>query len=191
MLETEYTFIDDRNFEEIYLKYFPRLLRFAQEYVLNREDAENIIQDVFMTLWERRDDLKVHISLASYLFILIKNRCIDYLRRKKTAEAGKKQIQENFTHEWQMKLYSLEALDHTLISDSDLERIISRAIDSLPPKCREIFILHKIDGKKYKEIAKELDISVSTVENQMGIALRKLREKLKHHMPIFLFLISL
>ena len=183
-----YTSIDDRNFEEIYLKYFPRLLRFAQEYVLNKEDAENIIQDVFMTLWERRDDLKIHISLVSYLFILIKNRCIDHLRRKKHAEIGKKQMQENFTHEQQMKLSSLEALDHTLISDSNLEQIIARAIDSLPPKCREIFILHKIDGKKYKEIAEKLQISVSTVENQMGIALRKLREQLKDYMPVFLFL---
>jgi len=171
--------------------YFPRLLRFAQEYVINREDAENITQDVFMTLWERRDDLKIHISLASYLFILIKNRCIDHLRRKKNAETGKKRMQENFAHEQQMKLYSLEALDHTLISDNDLENIIARAIDSLPPKCREIFILNKIEGKKYKEIAVKLNISVSTVENQIGIALRKLREELKDYMPVFLFLMWL
>ena len=186
--QMDYTSIDDRNFEEIYLKYFPRLLRFAQEYVLNKEDAENIIQDVFMTLWERRGDLKIHISLISYLFILIKNRCIDHLRRKRHAETGKKQMQEDFTYEQQMKLYSLEALDHTLISDSDLEQIITCAIDSLPPKCREIFILHKIEGKKYREIAEKMDISVSTVENQMGIALRKLREQLKDYMPVFLFL---
>ena len=186
--QVDYTSIDDRNFEEIYLKYFPRLLRFAQEYVLNKEDAENIIQDVFMTLWERRGDLKIHISLISYLFILIKNRCNYQLRRKRHAETGKKQMQEDFTHEQQMKLYSLEALDHTLISDSDLEQIITRAIDSLPPKCREIFVLHKIEGKKYKEIAEKMDISVSTVENQMGIALRKLREQLRDYMPVFLFL---
>ena len=183
-----YTTIDDRNFEEIYLKYFPRLLRFAREYVLFEEDAENIIQDVFTTLWERREDLKIHISLASYLFILIKNRCIDHLRRKKYADTGKKQMQESFAYEQQMKLYSLEALDHTLISDSDVEQIIARAVDSLPPKCREIFVLNKIDGKKYREIADKLHISVSTVENQMSIALRKLRKQLKDYMPVFLFL---
>ena len=191
MAQVEYTSIDDRNFEDIYLKYFPRLLRFAQEYVIVREEAENIIQDVFMTLWERRDDLKIHISLASYLFILIKNRCIDHLRRKKHAETGKKQMQEAFTNEQQMKLYSLEALDPALISDSDIEQIINRAIDSLPPKCREIFILNKIDGKKYREIAQELNISLSTVENQMSIDLRKLREQLKDYAPVFLFLMCL
>ena len=183
-----YTSIDDRNFEEIYLNYFPRLLRFAQEYVPDKEDAENITQDVFMTLWERRDDWKIHISLANYLFILIKNRCIDHLRRKRHADAGKRQMQESFHYEQQMKIYSLEALDQALISDSDIEQIIARAIDSLPPKCREIFILNKIDGKKYREIAEKLHISVSTVENQMSIALRKLREQLKDYMPVFLFL---
>ena len=183
-----YTSINDRNFEEIYLAYFPRLLRFAQEYVINREDAENIIQDVFMALWERRDDIKIHISLASYLFVLIKNRCIDYLRRKKHAELGLQRMQENFTYEQQMKLYSLEALDQAIVSGSDIEQIITRAIDSLPPKCREIFILNKIDGKKYREIAQKLNISESTVENQMSIALRKLKEQLKDYMPVFLFL---
>ena len=183
-----YTSINDRNFEEIYLNYFPRLLRFAQEYVLNKEDAENIIQDVFMTLWERRNDLKIHISMASYMFILIKNRCIDHLRRIKHAELGKRQMQENFTNELQMKLYSLEALNQSSISDSDIEQIIIRAIDSLPPKCREIFILSKINGKKYKEIAAQLCISESTVENQMSIALRKLRGQMKDYMPVFLFL---
>ena len=186
--QTDYLLIDDSNFEEIYLNYFPRLLRFALEYVSNKEDAENIIQDVFAILWERRDVLKVHVSLASYLFILIKNRCIDYLRMKKHAEIGLEQMQAHFTYEQQMKLYSLEALDHLLVSNSDLEHLITCAIDSLPPKCREIFILNKIDGKKYKEIAEYLDISVNTVENQMSIALKKLRGQLKDYMPVFLFL---
>ena len=187
-IRIDYTSIDDDNFDEIYLKYFPRLLRFAQEYVLNKEDAENITQDVFMTLWEQRGKLIIHIELMNYLFILIKNRCIDHLRRKKNAEIGKKQMQEDFDYELQMKLYSLEAIDQAFVSDSELEQAIVQAIDSLPPRCREIFILNKIDGKKYKEIAKELNISLSTVENQMGIALRKLREQLKDYMPIFLFL---
>lgn len=189
--QKDYTSIDARNFEEIYLSFFPRLLRFAQEYVPSKEDAENIVQDVFMMLWERRDDLKIHVSLTSYLFILIKNRCIDHLRRLKHAEIGKQKMQEQFDCEQQMKLYSLEALDNALLCDNDIEQIIHRAIDSLPPKCREIFILNKMDGKKYREIAEELHISVSTVENQIGIALKKLREQLKDYMPVLLFLIYL
>ena len=184
-----YTSIDEHNFDEIYMDFFPRLLRFAQEYV-SQEDAENIIQDVFMTLWERRSDLKIHISLVSYLFALIKNRCIDHLRRKINAERGKKKIQEKFDLEMQMKLYSLESLDQ-MISDSEIEQVITKAIDSLPEKCREIFIRHKVEGKKYKEIAEELQISTNTVENQMSIALRKLRIQLKDYKPLFLFIVHL
>ena len=184
-----YTSIDEHNFDEIYMDFFPRLLRFAQEYV-SQEDAENIIQDVFMTLWERRSDLKIHISLVSYLFALIKNRCIDHLRRKINAERGKKKIQEKFDLEMQMKLYSLESLDQ-MISDSEIEQVITKAIDSLPEKCREIFIRHKIEGKKYKDIAEELHISINTVENQMSIALRKLRIQLKDYKPLFLFIVHL
>ena len=186
--KSDYTYIDERNFEEIYMDYFPRLLRFAREYVGSDEDAENINQDVFMTLWERRNDLKIHISMISYLFLLTKNRCIDHLRRKIHTEKGKKEIQKRYDMEMQMKLYSLEALDQGLIFDTDIERIITNAIDSLPAKCREIFIRNKIDEKKYKEIAEELKISINTVENQMSIALRKLREQLKDYMPIFIFL---
>ena len=189
--QCNHTTIDDRNFEEIYLNYFPRLLRFAREYVLSNEDAENIVQNVFVSLWERRGELEIHISLVSYLFTLIKNHCIDHLRHKNTIEKGKKLIQENYNLELQMKLYSLEALDYLLVSDSHLEETITRAIDSLPEKCREIFIRSKIEGKKYREIADELQISVNTVENQMSIALRKLREQLKEYMPVFLFLFYL
>jgi RNA polymerase sigma-70 factor (ECF subfamily) len=187
-IHNNYTSIDKSNFEEIYLHYFPRLLRFAREYIISQEDAENIIQDVFLQLWEKRDDLQIHISLTAYLFTLIKNRCIDHLRWQTNIDEGKKQMQENYLLELKMKLYSLEAINQSIISDDHIETIIKNAIDSLPTKCREIFLLHKMEGKKYREIAEELDISINTVENQMSIALRKLREKLKNHLPLFLFL---
>jgi RNA polymerase sigma-70 factor (ECF subfamily) len=188
LTEINYTSIDKNNFKEIYLYYFPRLLCFAREYVILQEDAENIVQDVFLLLWEKRDNLQIQISLAAFLFTLIKNRCIDHLRRKTNVEQGKKQLQENYLFELKMKQYSLEALDQSVISDDNIEKIITNAIDSLPPKCREIFLLNKMEGKKYREIADDLNISVNTVENQMGIAFRKLRVKLKNSLPIFLFL---
>jgi RNA polymerase sigma-70 factor (ECF subfamily) len=187
-MQEKYTFIDKNNFEEIYLYYFPRLLRFSREYLIEQEDAENIIQDVFLLLWEKRVELQIHISLTAYLFTLTKNRCIDHLRQKTKIEQGKKQLQENYFLELKMKLYSLEALDQSIISDDHIEKIITNAIDSLPSKCRKIFILNKMEGKKYREIAEELNISVNTVENQMSIALRKLREKLQNYLPVFILL---
>jgi len=176
-----YMYMNDRTFKEIYLNYFPRLLRFAQEYVVLKEEAENITHDAFLILLEQRNEPKIHINPTNYLYTLVKNRCIDHLRHKTIVEKGKKLMQESFYLDMQMKLYSLEAFDQAFFSDSDsdLEQTINRAIESLPEKCREIFIRHKIDGKKYKEIAEEMEISINTVESQMSIALRKLREQLQ------------
>ncbi len=90
-----------------------------------------------------------------------------------------------------MNLNSLEAFDEDLFSEEDVEKIISRAFDSLSDKCREIFIMSKLEGKKQKQIAEELNISINTIETQMGIAYKKLRVELKDYMTLFLFLFSL
>lgn len=169
-------------FDEIYVSYFSRMRRFAREYVLFDEDAENIVQDVFLLLWEKKDVLKVQVSLISYLFSLVKNRCLDYLRHQVVAE--------EFKQELSVKLSALEHLDQTFGSEEEIERIVKNAIDNLPERCREIFIKNRIDGKKYREIADELQLSVNTVENQMGIALKRLRMSLKDYLPLLMFLLN-
>jgi RNA polymerase sigma-70 factor (ECF subfamily) len=189
--QLSYTSVNRENFEEIYLQYFPRLLRFAREYVLSQADAENIVQDVFLMLWQSREEVQIHISLTAFLFTMIKNRCIDHLRKQDCMEERNRQLQENYTIEIQMKLQSLEAFNQSIVSEAEIAKIISEAIDSLPAKCREIFWLNKMEGKKYKDIAEDLQISIKTVENQVGIALKKLRVKLKNYLPIFLFLFYL
>lgn len=168
------------NFDRIYVLYYSRLHRFAKEYVLSNEDAENIVQDVFLMVWERKDVLDIQISLASYLFSLVKNRCLDFLRHKVVVDEYKKDLS--------LKLSALELLNYSLSSEEDVERIVTNAINKLPERCKLIFLKSRIEGKKYKEIATDLDISVNTVENQMAIALRKLRVELKDLLPLFIFL---
>ena len=168
------------NFDKIYVLHYSRMHRFAKEYVLSDEDAENIVQDVFLLLWERKDVLDIQISLVSYLFSLVKNKCLDFLRHKVVVEEYKKELS--------LKLSALELLNYTLSSEEDIERIVSNAINKLPERCKLIFLKSRVEGKKYKEIADELEISVNTVENQMAIALRKLRIELKEMLPLFLFL---
>jgi RNA polymerase sigma-70 factor (ECF subfamily) len=176
------TYVDSiqDNFDQVYVCYFTRLHRFAKEYVMSDEDAENIVQDVFMMLWEKRQVLNVQISLTAYLFSLVKNKCIDYLRHKVIAEEYKQELNA--------KLSSLEEINRAFSSDEDIERFINEAINKLPKRCREIFIMSRVEGKKYQEIADELNISVNTVENQMSIALKKLRVELKEYLPLLLFL---
>ncbi len=183
--------IDTKNrteFEKIYVAHYARMKRFAQEYVIREEDAENIVQDVFLDLWEQNLLLLSHTNLFAYLFTALKNRCIDFLRHKTIVQNTAEKLQDDYMKALQMKFQSLEAFDEQLFSEPDIETVIQSAIESLPEKCREIFILHKIEGKKQKAIAQELNISINTVENQMAIAYKKLKEILKDHFSLLIFL---
>lgn len=164
--------ITRERFDGIYIAYFSRLCRFARTYVLSEETAENIVQNVFMFLWEKHHILQIHASLSAYLYTLVKNKCIDYLRHQKA--------DLEYRAEQALKLAALEKLDTGLIPGEDIEETVMAAINKLPSKCREIFVLNRVEGKKYREISEILGISVNTVENQMGIALRKLRKELEH-----------
>lgn len=178
-------------FEDIYLSYFSKMKHFAKEYVISDEDAENIVQDVFMELWEKKEMLTMHLNLIAYLFTTIKNRCLNHLRHKSVVQETASQLQEEYIITLRMNLDSLEAFDQNLFSEQDIETVISKALDSLSEKCRKIFIMSKIEGKKQKQIATELNISINTVETQMGIAYKKLRTELKDYLPLFIFLVSL
>lgn len=171
------------HFDSIYVSYYPRMIRFAREYVPVEEDAENIVQDIFVMLWEKREVLEIKVSLAPWLFTLVKNRCLDFLRHE---TAGKE-----FAKEYEAKRIALEQLDYAFSSDEELEEILATAINSLPERCRKIFIKSRVEGKKYKEIAAELEISINTVENQMSIALKKLRISLKDYLPLLIFFLNI
>lgn len=179
------------DFEQLYVTYSPKMKRFAQEYVQSEEDAENIVHDVFMEAWEHRQVLSFHINVLAFLFTAIKNKCIDYLRHKIVVRETSDLIKEEYRLTMQMKFDSLEIFDQNMFNEKDIETILTNAIHSLPEKCREIFIKSKIEGKKQKEVALELNISVNTVETQIGIAYKKLREELKDYFPLLLFLCCL
>lgn len=178
-------------FEEIYLSYFSKMKYFAKEYVISDEEAENIVQDVFLELWEKREMISMHLNIIAYLFTTIKNKCLNHLRHQTVVQEAATHLQEEYAITLKMNLDSLAALDSDIFSDQDVEAIIAHALDSLSEKCRQIFIMSKIEGKKQKQIADELDISINTVETQMGIAYKKLRQELKNYYPIFLFLLYL
>ncbi|MEA4809299.1 RNA polymerase sigma-70 factor [Macellibacteroides fermentans] len=176
------------NFDSIYINNFSRLFLFAKEYVLFDEEAENIVQDIFLMLWEKREALRVDVSLTAYLFTLVKNKCIDFLRHQMVEQMYSENVKNEYNEELNVKLFALESFDHNFSSEEDIETLLKNAIDKLPERCRLIFIKSRIEGKKYKEIAEELNLSVNTVEGQISIALKKLREELKDYLPLLLFL---
>lgn len=174
-------------FKEVYVSSYSRMKRFAQQYVIREEDADNIVQDIFFELWEKQLEFSSFTNLNGYLFMILKNRCIDFLRRETLERRAANALQDEYLRELRLKFESLEALDNKLITDTDLDILIQEAIESLPEKCREIFIMNKFEGKKQKAIARELNISIHTVESQMAIAYKKLKEALKDHVLLFTF----
>lgn len=153
-------------FSEIYAIYFPRMTRFARTYLIDKAEAENVVQDIFIYLWENRMSLEGINSIQAFLFTLVKRRCIDALRKKLVASYKEETLDEVKNHEYQYKLYSLESFDENRLSYEDIERLLSEAINRLPEKCRRIFIECKINHKSHQKIADEMGISVQTVKTR-------------------------
>ncbi|MDD4513978.1 RNA polymerase sigma-70 factor [Massilibacteroides sp.] len=177
-------------FKSFYITWYSRVKFFACEYVFSEEDAENITQDVFADLYQKKIIEDDRINLVAYLFTSVKNKCIDHLRRKLLEQEAKENLQKEFDLSLRMKYDSLDAFDVEWKSEQQIGTLIENALNTLPERCREIFIKSKIEGKKQREIAEELGISIKTVENQITIAYKKMREELKNCLPLLLFLFS-
>ena len=173
-------------FSKLYVAYYARLVRFASLYVGSEGDAENIVQDFFLYLWERKEILQELQQPDAYLFSAIKHRCLNFLRSQLSLIDRRQPLSDILEQEFQLKLYSIQLLDDSQMSIDEVEKHIHRAINSLPERCREIFIMSKLKGMKYREVAESLGISQNTVEGQMAIALKKLREELRHCVPLLL-----
>lgn len=177
------------DFKHFYITWYSRVKYFANEYVLCEEDAENITQDVFADLYQRQIIKDVQINLVAYLFTSVKNRCIDHLRRKIMESEVKENLQKDFDLSFRMKRDSLEAFDTDWGSEQQIETLLENALNSLPERCREIFVKSKLEGKKQKEISEELGISIKTVESQITIAYKKIKKVLENYLPLLVFLI--
>ena len=176
------------DFKEFYVTWYSRVKHFACEYITSDADAENIVQDVFLDLYEKYDILGQHIPVP-YLFTCVKNRCIDHLRRQILEREATAKIQDEFEFSLRMKLDSLEDFNATILAENSVEDLLNKALQTLPEKCRQIFVMSKLEGKKQKQIAEELHISINTVEVQMSLAYKKLRNELKKYVPFLLFLL--
>ena len=179
------------DFEQFYITWYSRAKYFAREYVHSESDAENIIQDVFLHLYERRDLMDAYTNLTAYIFTSIKNRCLDYLRKWVLEQETAQGVQDEFEMELRMKYDTLEIFNTQFSDETDIGELLDNALQKLPERCRNIFIMNKLEGKKQKEIAEELNLSINTVESQMGIAYKKLREELKDCLPLFIFLFAI
>jgi RNA polymerase sigma-70 factor (ECF subfamily) len=181
------------NFENIYLSYYTGMVRFAKEFVSSKEDAEDIVQDAFADVWNlRKGYLHTMNYMLAFLFTSIKNKCIDLLRHQIVVREVENKLQEEFRLDMQMKIDSLEIFDQdTLASEEYIDERLAKALQGLPEGCREIVTKNKIEGIRQTQIAEDLNISIHTVEAQMVIGMKKLKDELKDCFPLFLFLLYL
>ena len=162
---------DIDSFKYFFDRYYSDLCNFVHVYLHDQILAEEIVQDIFVFFWENREKLKINTSVKAFLFSASKFKSLNLLRDTKT----KRRIVENIG---KTEPFQTTEQDSSYIDADEFKKILDLAIDQLAPKCREIFMLSKRNDLTNNEIATQLGISVKTVENQMTIALKKLREYL-------------
>lgn len=158
--------------KDIFYKYYTIIYRVTFRFVSNDATAEDLAQDVFMKFWEKREQLNIRESLGGYLRRMAVNEALGYLRKNKKIE-----IEEIDSRTMQGAAQSGE----DLYLGEELEDVLNKAIASLPPKCKTVFLLSRFEQLTYREIAERLGISIKTVENQMGKALKVLRKWLANY----------
>ncbi len=159
-------------FNKVFDIYYSRLCYFADTILHDFDLSRSISQQVFVDLWIKREKLKV-ISLQSYLYQSVRNSALDVLKHKKVESRYLSSLNKNDSEEM-----------NDLIEDAELADRINKAIQKLPEKCREIFVMCRFEELKYAEIAAKLNISVKTVEMQISIALKKLRKELSDYQMV-------
>jgi RNA polymerase sigma-70 factor (ECF subfamily) len=159
-------------FREMYYAYYDKLCAFAAEYVGSMDRARDVVQEVFLTLWERRADWTLHGSLTSYLYQAVRNRALNASRNLDTRRRA---YQVHQRRRVQACYRTAEDQAHY----HQVSEVIHRAIDQLPPRRRMVFLLHRQHDLTYAEVAQTMGIAKKTVENQMGRALKFLRQRLQ------------
>lgn len=166
-------------FESVFKMYYSHLCSYANKFVLDVDVSEEIIQELFFQIWQKKEDLNITTSLKSYLFRAAHNSSLNYIKHKNI----QLKYQEQTLAQQQDIFY-----EQTVSSElNDLQERIRQAIDKLPTERRKVFVLNRYDELSYKEVADKLNISVKTVENQIGKALKFLREELKDYLPVLMF----
>jgi len=174
---------DENAFKYFFDTHYDNLCNFVNSYLRDETLSEDVVQSIFIYLWEKKDSLPSNCSVKSYLYAASKNRSLNQLRDIKNKN---RIVGELLAHP---ALISDEKADQFLEFE-ELKKIISNAIDGLPAQCKTIYQLSRDEGLTNKEIAEKLGITVKTVENQMTIAIRKIKDFLQpYHDLIFFFFI--
>lgn len=164
---------DQQAFRQLYHTYYKRLFHFAFSLVKTKENAEEIVEDVFIKLWGQRANIPEIQHLKVYLYTATRNTALNYLAKK-----ARESIVQSFDH-IDILLAPDDHSPEQLLITADMQRNIKAVVDALPPRCKMIFKLIREDGLKYKEVADILNITVNTIDAQMAIAVKRIAEAIR------------
>lgn len=158
---------DERAFKALFDQYYKRLASLAYQYQKDADHARDTVQNVFVKLFQRREEFASVRDTKAYLYRIVQNECLNEIRNNETRRR----------HYLNYAVHT-ESVFEAHVGQSEKEYRLYQAIKSLPPRCRQIFVMSRIEGKKNSEIADDLKLSVRTVETQISIALKSLRTSL-------------
>ena len=161
---------DIEQFESLFRSSYVSLVKYARTLIKDQDTAEEIVQDLFVRLWQEKEKIKIESSLSGYLFRSVHNRCLHYIGHRKVVER----------HADEMSARTPDATEDPseILHYKDLQTRIERILERLPERCSTIFCMSRFEGLKYSEIAEKLSVSVKTVEASMGRALKEFRKEL-------------
>ena len=164
---------DQAAFRQVYAYFYKRLYQFALAIVKTRESAEEIVEDVFVRIWQQKETLPAIRNLRVYLYTATKNTSLNYLSKK-----ARESIAEPFDH-IHIELGGSDITPEQILITAEMYQKVQKAVEALPPRCKMIFKLVREDGLRYKEIAEILNISVNTIDVQMAIAVKRIATALE------------
>lgn len=172
---------DEAAFEQVFKQYYKNLHAYACSFLNDPDEAEERVQQVFFKIWERAEHLQFQGSIAAYLYRAVHNECLNFQKHEKIKTAHRLHV----VHRMQNETHTDKPMN------KELEQQFREALNELPEQCRTVFQLSRFEELKYREIADRLDISVKTVENHMGKALKLLRLKLVDFLPFIAIFLNI
>ncbi len=177
-------------FKEVFRLLYPRLKGYCKLFVPDENEVEDLIQECFITLWDKRKTIDVHKRLESFLFVIIRNKCLNFLKSQK--------FDSEYIPADDLQIAALQYLYQLDLAEKEeksleelLIQIFQQSVNKLPVKMKEVFVKCKLEGKKQKEVAEELGISVKMVEKQIAKAKKQIREQLLKKYPAMVVLIAI
>jgi RNA polymerase sigma-70 factor (ECF subfamily) len=176
-IETSYFESEEiKSFETVFSAYYPALVSYANTLVKDMDEAEDLVQQVYIRLWEKRESIEIHTSQRAFLYKAVYHACLNRIKQQK--------VRSNFAQT--IPIYAHVDFEYEKLEQKELRKRLDAAIDLLPEQCGKIFKMSRYEHLKYQEIAEQLGLSIKTVENQMGKALKILRQQLKEYLPLLI-----